>query len=359
MRQARGAARLREAERDEDQDRHLARPAHDDEVPGRDAGQPGRPGRLRARPLRPRPVRAGRRRRQLRLDRLRPARRRRQRAQGVVRQRLLRLRPPALRPGQPRAERRLVREDGAYTDALRQEERPDPGPPDDGGLGQRHGEHPQGARREEDQLLRLLVRHLPRPGLRHALPDRLRRVVFDGTVDPRKIWYDANLDQDVAFDDNINIWFDWVAKHDDAYHLGTTQKAVRRCSTGPRRSCTPNPAKGEGGKLGGSEWTDAFLYAGYYQSTWTGLAETFSSSCATTTSTPSRRPTSTPTGRRRQRLRGLPRRAVHGHAVVADEVVHLGARQLEGVREGAVRDLVQRLVQRAVPALAGEGRTPR
>ena len=48
-------------------------------------------------------------------------------------------------------------------------------------------------------------------------PDRVRRFVFDGVVDPRGVWYDANLDQDVAFDKNIDIYFDWVAKHDDVY----------------------------------------------------------------------------------------------------------------------------------------------
>ena len=37
-----------------------------------------------------------------------------------------------------------------------------------------------------------------------------------------------------------------------------------------------DPVQGAGGKLGGSEWTDAFLYAGYYQSTWADLAATFS-----------------------------------------------------------------------------------
>jgi hypothetical protein len=28
---------------------------------------------------------------------------------------------------------------------------------------------------------------------------------------PRKVWYQANLDQDVAFDRVINIWFGWIA----------------------------------------------------------------------------------------------------------------------------------------------------
>ncbi|SEQ34851.1 alpha/beta hydrolase [Microlunatus flavus] len=107
-------------------------------------------------------------------------------------------------------------------------------------------------------------------------PKRLRRVVFDGTVDPRKIWYDANLDQDVAFDRNIDIWFGWIAKHDDVYHLGTTLKDVRSRFYKTEERLYRDPVKGKGGNLGGSEWVDAFLYAGYYQTTWTDLAQTFS-----------------------------------------------------------------------------------
>jgi pimeloyl-ACP methyl ester carboxylesterase len=106
-------------------------------------------------------------------------------------------------------------------------------------------------------------------------PSRLRRVVFDGTVDPRKIWYDANLDQDKAFDVNIDLWFGWLAKHDSAYHLGKTEAAVRSLFYRTEEQLYADPVKGKGGSLGGSEWVDAFLNAGYYQSTWTELAETF------------------------------------------------------------------------------------
>src|SRR6478736_673064 len=45
-------------------------------------------------------------------------------------------------------------------------------------------------------------------------PDRLRRAVFDSTVDPGRVFYQSNLDQDVAFERNIKIWFAWVATYD-------------------------------------------------------------------------------------------------------------------------------------------------
>lgn len=106
-------------------------------------------------------------------------------------------------------------------------------------------------------------------------PNRLRRMVFDGTVDPRKIWNDANLDQDKAFDVDVDLWFGWIAEHDSSYHLGTTAKAVRSLFYRTEERLYRNPVKAGGGKLGGSEWVDAFLYAGYYQSAWPDLATTF------------------------------------------------------------------------------------
>lgn len=103
-------------------------------------------------------------------------------------------------------------------------------------------------------------------------PQRVRRMVLDSNVDPRNVWYQANLDQDIAFDKNMNIWFGWLAKYDSVYHLGKTPNAVRNLWYATRAKLAKTPADG---KIGASEWTDAFLYAGYYQSTWTDLAETF------------------------------------------------------------------------------------
>jgi pimeloyl-ACP methyl ester carboxylesterase len=103
-------------------------------------------------------------------------------------------------------------------------------------------------------------------------PTRVRREVLDSNVDPRQVWYPANLDQDLAFNTNINIWFGWVAKYNSVYHLGATAKAVETLFYRTQAKLTFTPAAG---KVGGDEWTDAFTYAAYYQSTWPELGSVF------------------------------------------------------------------------------------
>jgi pimeloyl-ACP methyl ester carboxylesterase len=103
-------------------------------------------------------------------------------------------------------------------------------------------------------------------------PSEMRRMVLDSTVDPRGFWYQDNLDQDVAFDRNVNIWFGWVARYDSVYHLGKTQAAVKALWYEEKAKLAQHPA---GGVVGPDEWTDIFLYAGYYQEYWTYLGSVF------------------------------------------------------------------------------------
>lgn len=104
-------------------------------------------------------------------------------------------------------------------------------------------------------------------------PDRVRRMVLDGNVDPRKVWYQANLDQDVAFDRNMKTFFAWVAENDATYHLGRTGAAVERRFYAEQRRFLRTPA---GGVIGPDEWTDIFLQAGYYVFGWPEVAAAFS-----------------------------------------------------------------------------------
>jgi pimeloyl-ACP methyl ester carboxylesterase len=59
-----------------------------------------------------------------------------------------------------------------------------------------------------------------------TFPARTGRMVLDANVDPRRVWYDANLDQDVAFETVIDLFFAWVAKYDSAYGLGDSAAEV-------------------------------------------------------------------------------------------------------------------------------------
>jgi pimeloyl-ACP methyl ester carboxylesterase len=104
-------------------------------------------------------------------------------------------------------------------------------------------------------------------------PDRFRRVVLDGVVDVRNIWYEANLDQDVAFERTIQAFFDWVAEYDSVYGLGTSGDDVERLYYSEQDALRAEPAAG---RVGPAEWNDLFLAAGYNVLSYTDVAETFS-----------------------------------------------------------------------------------
>ncbi len=102
-------------------------------------------------------------------------------------------------------------------------------------------------------------------------PDKTRRLVFDGVVDPRDVWYEAQLNQDKAFEAAITKFFDWMALHDGVYDLGTTGAAVRAKYEQAQDALRVEPV----GDLGPSEWNDVFLAAGYAQFLWPGIAAAF------------------------------------------------------------------------------------
>jgi pimeloyl-ACP methyl ester carboxylesterase len=104
-------------------------------------------------------------------------------------------------------------------------------------------------------------------------PERVRRMVLDGNVDPTRVWYDSNLDQDYAFNRNIKIYFGWIAKYDKVYHLGRTERAVERLFYAEQAKLIAKPA---GGVIGPDELTDVFLQPGYYIFGWQDVANAFS-----------------------------------------------------------------------------------
>ena len=98
-------------------------------------------------------------------------------------------------------------------------------------------------------------------------PEHLKYMVLDSNVNPHRVWYQANLDQDRAFQRNIDIYFTWVAHHNHAFRLGSTHKAVAARYRRDLATLTHHPD----GRLGPDEFADAAEVAAYYDSTWPEL----------------------------------------------------------------------------------------
>ncbi|MEO5873673.1 MAG: alpha/beta fold hydrolase, partial [Streptosporangiaceae bacterium] len=100
-------------------------------------------------------------------------------------------------------------------------------------------------------------------------PGRVRRMVLDSNVRPSGIWYQDNLDQDLAFQQNLQAYFAWIGRHHKAYRLGRSGRKVARRFYATRDSLNVRPA---GKKIGGNELTDLFQIAGYTTAWWAPLA---------------------------------------------------------------------------------------
>jgi pimeloyl-ACP methyl ester carboxylesterase len=109
-------------------------------------------------------------------------------------------------------------------------------------------------------------------------PSRVKRMVLDSTVDPQGVWYNDNIDQDYAFQARMEAFFAWMAKYNDAYHLGTTAAQVQTAWNTARSKLLAHPISGASGpELGADELDDTFLLGGYDDALWPGLAQALSS----------------------------------------------------------------------------------
>ncbi|MEU7108293.1 alpha/beta hydrolase [Streptomyces sp. NPDC046215] len=106
-------------------------------------------------------------------------------------------------------------------------------------------------------------------------PDHVRRMVVDSVVSPAQdnIWYQANLEQDTAFEGRFKDWEAWVAKYDSVFHLGTTQAEVQKGWEKLRATAKKKPI---GGVVGPAELIGFFQSAAYYDSSWVPVAEAWS-----------------------------------------------------------------------------------
>lgn len=105
-------------------------------------------------------------------------------------------------------------------------------------------------------------------------PNRVRRFIWDGTVDPQRVFYKSNQDQDRAFQKTFNIFFRWLVKYRATYHVGNTFAEVRRTFLRTEGKLNKHPAGG--GVLGGDELLDVFTSAGYYVYGWEDIASAYS-----------------------------------------------------------------------------------
>ncbi|MFM9371051.1 alpha/beta hydrolase [Streptomyces sp. Da 82-17] len=106
-------------------------------------------------------------------------------------------------------------------------------------------------------------------------PDHVRRMLVDSVVNPsrEKIWYQANLDQDVAFQMRWDDWKEWVAKNDATFHIGDTPEKVEEQWLKLRAKAKKEPI---GGVVGPAELIGFFQGAPYYDSAWVPTAEVWS-----------------------------------------------------------------------------------
>ena len=301
-------------------------------------------------------VRAERRRRLLRLDRLRPARRRRQRPGAHLPAVLLPRRPAAVRPGQRRPSATWLKRSAGYATSCAQKN----------DLDLLSNMKTIDSAKDMDSLRKALGQPVINYygfsygtylGQVYAtlFPNRMRRMVLDSNVDPRNVWYEANLDQDVAFERNIKIWFALARevrqrlppRHDregrrDALlqDPGRARQARGRRHRRRRRVERHLPVR----RLLPVDLAGPRRHV-------RRLGQAPRQGQADRRVPRQRRPWG------RQRVRHLQRRPVHRRPVAA-EVGDLAEGQRPRRQDRAVRDLGQRLVQRAVPDLAGQGGHP-
>ena len=188
----------------------------------------------------------------------------------------------------------------------------------------------------DDQLLRLLLRHLPRPGLRDPLPHP------GGPVRPRRRGQPAagsgtppTSTRTAPSTRNMNVFWRYLASA--PARLPPRQALARRSSAGYYRQLRQLDRKpAAGGRLGPDELADAMLDAGYYVYNWVELGQAYSalvrkrprwrarrrstatptwatttaSRCTTPCSAPTRRGPAGSRTRRRRSWVGAPARAV-------------------------------------------------
>ena len=104
-------------------------------------------------------------------------------------------------------------------------------------------------------------------------PDSVRAVVLDSVVNPDNPWYESTLVQSRALDRAAANFFDWVARHDDAYGLGTDGESVADAYYALRSELREHPLDDT---VGPTELEGAVIVVAYSGNTWPAVAAALS-----------------------------------------------------------------------------------
>ena len=104
-------------------------------------------------------------------------------------------------------------------------------------------------------------------------PDRVQALIMDGVIDPGRVFYRSNLDQDRAFQRSFEKFLAWIGRYPRVYHLGHGEKAVMKSYLKLRAKLARTPAAH--GKIGPDELDDALLPGAYYNAAYAFVADAF------------------------------------------------------------------------------------
>ncbi|WP_051467612.1 alpha/beta fold hydrolase [Actinomadura oligospora] len=109
-------------------------------------------------------------------------------------------------------------------------------------------------------------------------PKRVGKMVLDGNVGPRNVWYGAQAPQNIAFNENMEYYFGWLARYDDRYHLGRSKAAVRKFYYDLEARLTRTPLVKNGVAVGAAELVDSLQNVAYKRTQ--GLWHTYATGLA-------------------------------------------------------------------------------
>ena len=101
-------------------------------------------------------------------------------------------------------------------------------------------------------------------------PRHVDRMVLDSSVNPdtSQVWYGNNLAQDVAAQERLGKYFDWIARYDAVFHLGADRAAVQSAWQAVQDELRARPH----GALGPSEFIATTFDALYSEHDWVDFA---------------------------------------------------------------------------------------